>query len=323
MTNSYRAYGSNGDGPGFISTDALREPDSTEVIVRMLTSGISRGTEALVFKGLVPSVESQRMRCPHQQGEFPGPVKYGYCAVGVIEWGPTALIGRRVFCLHPHQDRFIIPIASVCILPDSVPTARAVLAANMETALNALWDLGPRVGDRLAIVGVGVIGALVAALATRMPEVEVQLVDPNPQRAELARIFGCNYVTPDDAIGDVDCIVHASGYAEGLSTAFSIAGFEATILELSWYGSQPISVSLGEHFHSRRLTLRSSQVGSIATVQRSRWDYKRRMQMVMRLLNDDRLDALLDGVSVFDELPQTMARLASGNDGTLCHRIMY
>jgi threonine dehydrogenase-like Zn-dependent dehydrogenase len=156
-----------------------------------------------------------------------------------------------------------------------------------------------------------------------MPEVEVQLVDQNPQRAELARIFGCNYVTPDDAIGDVDCIVHASGYAEGLSTAFSIAGFEATILELSWYGSQPISVSLGEHFHSRRLTLRSSQVGSIATVQRSRWDYKRRMQMVMRLLNVDRLDALLDGVSAFDELPQTMARLASGNDGTLCHRIVY
>jgi threonine dehydrogenase-like Zn-dependent dehydrogenase len=323
MNNSCRAYWSNGDGTGLIVEGVLREPHSTEVIVRMLTSGISRGTEALVFKGLVPVVERQRMRCPHQEGEFPGPVKYGYCAVGLIEWGPSNLIGRRVFCLHPHQDRFIIPIASISILPDNVPTARAVLAANMETALNALWDLGPRVGDKLAIVGVGVIGALVAAIATRMPEVDVQLVDPNPERAKLAQIFGCNHVIPDHADCDADCVVHASGHADGLMTALSIAGFEATILELSWYGSKSIPVSLGEHFHSRRLTLRSSQVGSIATVQRSRWDYERRMQTVMRLLNDDRLDALLDGLSAFNEMPRTMAQLASGSEGTLCHRIIY
>lgn len=289
----------------------------------MLTSGISRGTESLVFTGGVPATEWQRMRCPHQQGEFPGPVKYGYCAVGVVESGPQDWIGQRVFCLHPHQDHFVVPVEALHRLPDAVPTPRAVLAANLETALNGLWDLGPRIGDRIAVVGAGVVGALVAALAARLPGVDVQLVDPDPRRAQLARALGCRYATPAAAEGNLDCVVHASGRPEGLSTALALAGFEAVVLELSWYGARSVSIPLGEAFHSRRLTLRSSQVGSIATAQRGRWDYRRRMRTVFELLADDRLDALLDGASTFDQLPETMARLSGVPDGALCHRVVY
>jgi len=323
MTGTARAFWSLGDGSGAIREESLPVAGPGEVRVRMLASGISRGTESLVFAGRVPASEAQRMRCPHQQGEFPGPVKYGYCAVGQVELGPDTLIGRRVFCLHPHQDRFVVPAEAVHVLPDAVPTARAVLAANMETALNAIWDLGPRLGDRMAVVGAGVVGALVAALAVRIPGVDVQLVDPDRRRADLARVLGCRYAVPGQAQGELDCVVHASGRAEGLSTALALAGFEATVLELSWYGSQPVAVPLGERFHSGRLTLRSSQVGSIATAQRGRWDYRRRMRTALDLLADDRLDALLDGVSAFGDLPETMSRLASAPDGALCHRVVY
>jgi threonine dehydrogenase-like Zn-dependent dehydrogenase len=289
----------------------------------MLASGISRGTESLVFAGRVPVSEWQRMRCPHQEGEFPGPVKYGYCAVGLIEAGPPALVGHRVFCLHPHQTRFVVPVDAVSLLPDAVATERAVLAANMETALNAMWDLAPRLGDRIAVVGAGVVGALVAALAARLPGSRVQLVDPDPRRAALAEAFGCSYASPDHAEPDADAVVHASGRPEGLSTALALAGFEATVLELSWYGSQPVAAPLGGAFHSRRLTLRASQVGSVATAQRARWDYRRRMQTVIELLADERLDVLLDASSPFDDLPQTMARLTRAPQGALCHVVRY
>lgn len=323
MTDIARAFWSLGDGRGEIREEILPERGPSDLRVRMITSGISRGTEVLVFTGRVPAAEWQRMRCPYQQGDFPGPVKYGYCAVGEIEEGPEEWLGRHVFCLHPHQSHFLIPEHAVYVLPQGLPPERAVLAANMETALNALWDLGPRIGDRMAVVGAGVVGALVASLAARLPGVDVQMIDPDPRRAELARNLGCRYAAPSEAEGELDCIVHASGRPEGLATALGLAGFEATVLELSWYGAQPVSVPLGEAFHSRRLTLRSSQVGSIATAQRSRWDYRRRMQTVLELLKDDRLDVLLDGVSTLDELPQTMARLASVPGGALCHRVIY
>lgn len=323
MTERARAFWSLGDGRGELREAILPAPGPSEVRVRMLASGISRGTESLVFAGRVPQTEWERMRCPHQEGDFPGPVKYGYCAVGEVEVGPPELIGQRVFCLHPHQTRFVVAADAVRRLPDRLPTERAVLAANMETALNAMWDLAPRLGDRIAVVGAGVVGALVAALAARLPGAQVQLVDPDPRRAALAEALGCDHAMPQQARRDADAVVHASGRPEGLSTALSLAGFEATVLELSWYGSQAVAAPLGEAFHSRRLTLRASQVGSIATAQRARWDYRRRMQTALALLTDDRFDRLLDAYSSFDDLPQTMARLTCSPDGALCHVIRY
>jgi 2-desacetyl-2-hydroxyethyl bacteriochlorophyllide A dehydrogenase len=300
----------------------LAAPGDGEVLVRTLHSGISRGTETLVYRGEVPPSEAQRMRAPFQQGEFPGPLTYGYSSVGRVEAGPAALLGRAVFCLHPHQDRYVVPASAVHLLPDGVPPSRAVLAANLETAVNALWDATPRLGDRIAVVGGGVVGLLVAWLAARLPGCQVQLVDVQPARAALAAHLGVGFAAPDAAVGECDLVVHASGQPAGLQTALSLAGFEATVLELSWYGTRTVELPLGQAFHARRLTLRSSQVGHVAAAQRPRWDHPRRLGLALRLLTHEVLDALVSDAAPFEQLPAVLARLAAGADG-LCHRIDY
>lgn len=315
-------------GRAELRTQTLHEPADGEVLVRTLHSGISRGTEMLVFRGEVPASEHQRMRAPFQQGDFPGPLTYGYSSVGVVEQGPPALRGRAVFCLHPHQDRYVVPAAAVHPLPEDVPPARAVLAANLETAVNALWDGAPRVGDRIAVVGGGAVGLLVAWLAGRMPGCRVQLVDLQPARAALAQRLGVGFALPDEASGDADLVIHASGQGAGLQTALRLAGFEATVLELSWYGTRAVELPLGQAFHARRLVLKSSQVGHVAAARRARWDHAQRLRLALRLLADPVLDALVTGASPFDELPALLARLAAGGGAgtaadTICHRIDY
>jgi NADPH:quinone reductase-like Zn-dependent oxidoreductase len=311
-------------GRAELRTQPLHPPAEGQVLVRALHSGISRGTETLVFRGEVPESELQRMRAPFQQGDFAGPLTYGYSSVGVVEQGPPQLLGRTVFCLHPHQDRYVVPAAAVHPLPDGVPPARAVLAANLETAVNALWDGAPRVGDRIAVVGGGAVGLLVAWLAGRLPGCRVQLVDLQPGRAALAGRLGVGFALGDEACGDADLVMHASGQGAGLQTALRLAGFEATVLELSWYGTRAVELPLGQAFHARRLVLKSSQVGHVAPVQRARWDHARRLQLALQLLADPALDALVTGASPFDELPAVLARLAAGADAeTVCHRIDY
>lgn len=302
---------------------ALAAPGPDAVRVRALHSGISRGTELLVFRGEVPESEYERMRAPFQEGSFPAPVKYGYASVGVVEQGPADLLGRAVFCLHPHQSHYVVPAAAVHPLPEGLPPARAVLAANMETAVNALWDASPRLGDRIAVVGAGVVGLLVAWLAGRMPGCAVQVIDTNPERRSVVEQLGLGFATPGGAAPDADLVVHASGSAEGLATALRLAAFEATVLELSWYGRRAVPLPLGEAFHARRLTLRSSQVGQVARSQRARWSHRRRMALALALLRDPALDALLTDAAPFDELPAVLARLAAGAPHTLCHRIDY
>ena len=293
--------------------------------VRNRHGAVSRGTEGLVFRGEVPPGEAQRMRAPFQVGEFPAPVKYGYVGVGVVEAGPEALCGRTVFCLHPHQTVYQVPADAVLPLPDGVPAARAVLAANLETAVNALWDAGPRLGDRIAVVGGGTLGLLVAWLAARIPGCRVQVVDPEPARAAVAAALGAGFAPPGDAEPEADLVVHASGHPDGLATALRLAGFEATVLELSWYGSRAVTLPLGEAFHARRLVLRSSQVGHVATAQRARWDHRRRLALALELLREPALDRLVTHHARFDELPQVLARLAGpdADPHTLCHRIDY
>jgi 2-desacetyl-2-hydroxyethyl bacteriochlorophyllide A dehydrogenase len=318
-----RAFWTVAAGSGEIRKAALPSPGPREVLVHALKSGISRGTESLVFRGQVPASQYAAMRCPFQEGDFPAPVKYGYASVGRVEAGPKELLGRRVFCLHPHQDRYVVPAEAVTPLPDAVTDARGVLAANMETAVNGLWDAAPRLGDRVAVVGAGVVGCLVAALVSRIPGVQVELIDTDARRATVAAYLGCGFATPVQATRDADLVIHASGSPEGLATALGLAGFEATVLEMSWYGDRLVPVPLGEAFHSRRLTLRSSQVGSIATAQRARWSYRRRMALALELLADPVFDVLLTGTSAFEELPAALARLSSAPDGALCHVITY
>jgi 2-desacetyl-2-hydroxyethyl bacteriochlorophyllide A dehydrogenase len=310
-------------GHGEIRAETLPPPGAGEVVVRTLYSGISRGTEALVFGGRVPRSEWQRMRAPFQEGDFPAPVKYGYSLVGRVERGPDALAGRTVFALCPHQTRVVVPEADVYVLPDDVPPARAVLAANLETALNGLWDGRPHLGDRIAVIGAGTVGCLAAWLASRVPGCDVQLLDVNPRRAAVAAALRVAFAEPRAAARDVDLVIHASGSPAGLELALDIAGMEATVVELSWFGDQQVALSLGAAFHSRRLTIASSQVGRVAASQRTRWDTRRRLQLALSLLRHQELDALITGESNFEALPETMAALAQAPGDALCHRVRY
>ncbi|MDM0111210.1 zinc-binding alcohol dehydrogenase [Variovorax sp. J22R133] len=310
-------------GRAEIRDEALAAATPGDVQVRALHSGISRGTEMLVFRGQVPPSEFERMRAPFQAGDFPGPVKYGYASVGTVEDGPPELRGRNVFCLYPHQSRYRVAAQAVQLIPEGVPPARAVLAANMETAVNALWDATPRVGDRVAVVGAGVVGLLVAWMASRMPGCEVEVIDTHSPRRAVAEKLGLAFASPADAQPDADLVIHASGNAEGLTTALRLAAFEATVLEMSWYGQQAVTLPLGQAFHSRRLVLKSSQVGHVATAQRARWSHARRMALALTLLREPALDALITDSAPFDELPAVLARLSAGAPDTLCQRIDY
>jgi len=293
------------------------------VRVRTLYSAISRGTEALVSAGRVPTSEYQRMRARFMAGQFPFPVKYGYAAVGFVEAGPPELAGRTVFALYPHQTRFDVPADAVHVLPDDLPPERAALAANMETALNAIWDAGVGPADRIAVVGAGVVGGLVAYLCGQLPGAEVTLVDINPQRMELAGALEVGFAMPDDAKGDCDVVFHASGSAAGLATALALAGMEATVLEMSWYGEGQVAAPLGGAFHSRRLRLISSQVGQVAASRRARWTHGRRLDAALALLRPPCLDALLMTEVDFPRLPQWLPRIFDPKGGVLCQIVAY
>lgn len=321
--NSCTAFWITSPAKGTLITSQLAAPAAGEVRVKSLFSGISRGTETLVFSGNVPHSESQRMRAPFQEGDFSFPVKYGYINVGIVEQGPDALLGKTVFCLFPHQTRYNVPEASVTPLPDGIPAQRAVLAANMETAINALWDAQPCIGDRISVVGAGVVGSLVAWLASRIIGCHVQLIDLNPERAEVAEQFNVEYAHPDNAQADRDIVFHTSASSEGLDTALNIAGFESTVIELSWFGSLPSSINLGGAFHSQRLQIKSSQVGHVAGAQRARWDYARRLALALSFLSHEGLDALISGESDFEDMPDTLLNLNTPNNTSLCHRIRY
>ena len=317
------AFWITGERTGEIRSVPLPDAAPGEVTVRTLYSAISRGTESLVFNGAVPSSEYQRMKAPFQEGEFPWPVKYGYINVGLVESGPDSLLGQQVFCLYPHQSRYVVAAEAVTPIPSQIPAGRAVLCANLETAINALWDAQPAIGDRITVVGAGVVGCLVAWLAAAIPGCEVELVDINSDRATLAHELGAGFSLPGEAQTKRDLVIHASASEQGLETALSLAGFEATVLELSWYGDRQIRVPLGQAFHSQRLQIRSSQVGQIAPAQRARWDYQRRLALAIRLLDDEVLDKLISGESDFAELPDTLGTLMDGGRDVLCHRIRY
>lgn len=317
------AYWVTGVLQGELRPERIDPPRPGELLVRARFSGISRGTESLVARGEVPPSEYRTMRAPFQTGDFPWPVKYGYCSVGRVEWGPPEWLGTDVFCLYPHQSLYVVPIEAVHRIPDGVPPERAVLAANLETAINGLWDATPRLGDRIAVVGAGTVGVLCAWLAARIPGCHVELIDIDPGRAALAESLGVAFASPETATPEADLVIHASGNPEGLERALELAGFESCILELSWYGTTRVPLTLGAAFHRRRLTLRSSQVGSVATDQRARWDHRRRLALALGLLRDPILDRLISGEDTFADLPEAQVRLAQHPDGALMHRIRY
>ena len=306
-----------------IREEALGPPQSGQVRIDALCSALSRGTEALVQAGRVPPEEYERMRAPFMAGAFPFPVKYGYAIVGRIAGGAGGDNGRLAFALHPHQDRFNLAREHVHALPDGVTPERAVLAANMETALNAVWDAAPGPADRIAIVGAGVVGLLVGYLCSRLPGAVVTIVDIDPSRASVATALGLAFALPNDAQVDCDVVFHASGHASGLATAISLAGTEATVLEMSWYGEGDVAVPLGGAFHSKRLKLVSSQVGQISPSHRPRWTYNRRLAAALSLLTDPKLDALMSPAVRFEELPGRLPDIFAQKSGILCQLITY
>ena len=326
MTDTATAFWVSGEGSAWVDDQAVADPGPGEVRVRTLWSAVSRGTEALVFRGEVPDDQRSRMRAPFQQGEFPGPVKYGYLSVGVVEAGVPELIGRTVFCLYPHQSAYVVPADSVDLVPDGVPARRAVLTGPLETAVNALWDVPPMVGDRIAVVGAGLIGCCVARLLHGIPGVEVTLVDVDGSRAEVARHLGVAFASPSEAPTEQDVVFHASGRPAGLTLALSLLGDDGVVADLSWYGDTEVPLPLGGDFHSRRLTIRGSQVGTVSPGRRVRgheWTPADRRRLALNLLRDEAFDALLTGSSGLEDLPDLMARIARGDHDGLCHTISY
>jgi threonine dehydrogenase-like Zn-dependent dehydrogenase len=310
-------------GCGEIRPVTLPEPGRGDVLVRTVRSGVSRGTEALVFRGGVPPDQYARMRTPFQEGDFPGPVKYGYLNVGVVEQGPAELHGRTVFCLYPHQTAYVVPVGAVSVVPDAVPPARAVLAGIVETAVNALWDAAPLLGDRVAVVGAGMVGCCVARLLSSFPGVKVTLVDVDAARAAVADALGVAFALPDGAAGGRDLVVHTSATSAGLQRSLELLAPEGTVIDLSWYGDSEVTLSLGGAFHAGRLGIRSSQVGTVSPARGARRTTGDRLALALDLLHDPAFDVLLTGESRFDELPDVMPRLAAGSLPALCHTITY
>ncbi|WP_017568739.1 zinc-dependent alcohol dehydrogenase [Nocardiopsis halotolerans] len=323
MSRTARAFWVRSPGEGEIRESTLPDPGPDEVLVRALYSGVSRATEALVFRGGVPPSQRQLMRAPFQAGEFDSAFSYGYLNVGTVEEGPPGLVGRTVFALYPHHTRFVLPADAVRLVPEGVPAGRAVLAGTVETAVNALWDAPPRLGDRLTVVGAGMVGCCVARLAAGVPGTRVQLVDVDPARARVAERLGVGFALPGDADGGRDRVFHTSATQAGLERSLELVAAEGEVVELSWYGDRRVSVPLGEYFHSRRLTVRSSQVGGIPPAVGNRRGYGDRLDLALELLADPAFDALVTGESPFEDLPSVMPRLADGSLPALCHRIVY
>jgi threonine dehydrogenase-like Zn-dependent dehydrogenase len=310
-------------GYGEIRPVTLPQAGPDDVLVRTLRTGISRGTETLVFRGGVPAAQHAAMRAPFQEGEFPGPVKYGYLNVGIVEEGPPELRGRAVFCLYPHQTAYVVPAAAVTVVPEGVPPARAVLAGTVETAVNAVWDAGPLLGDRVTVVGAGMVGCCVARLLSRFPALHVTLVDVDPVRADVAGALGVDFASPNEAAGGRDLVIHASATSAGLQRSLELLAPEGTVIDLSWYGDTEVRLSLGGAFHSARLGIRASQVGVVSPARSGRRTAVDRLALALELLRDPAFDALLMGESPFWELPDVMARLAAGSLPALCHTITY
>jgi NADPH:quinone reductase-like Zn-dependent oxidoreductase len=310
-------------GSGEIRPCVVRDPEPGEVLVRTLVSGVSRGTETLVFRGGVPQDQYAVMRAPFQEGDFPGPVKYGYLSVGVVEKGPPSLLGRTVFCLYPHQTAYVVPAEAVTAVPDGVPPQRALLAGAVETGVNALWEVPPLIGDRVSVVGGGMIGCCVARLLARIPGVQVTVVDVDGARADVVAALGADFAQPADAVGGRDLVMHASATSAGLQLSLDLLAAEGTVVDLSWYGDTEVHLSLGGAFHSRRLGIRASQVGTVAATRRGRRSSGDRIALALDLLRDPAYDAILTGSSPFEELPAVLAALAEGTQPALCHMISY
>ena len=307
-----------------ILSEALPEATTGWCEIRTQFSALSPGTERLVYTARVPPELADAMRCPYMGGAFPFPVKYGYSLVGTVSDGPADWRGRTVHVLHPHQDRCVVRCEDVYALPPDVPPGRATLASNLETAVNVLWDAQVALGERVLVVGFGVVGSLVARLLSAIPGVQLDVVDAAPAKQRLAAAMGFrSHTGVEDLDAAFDLAIHASASSEGLQVALDHVGFEGRVVELSWYGTRPVTVQLGGTFHNQRKRIISSQVSTIAPAQRPRWDYRRRKALVFDLLRRAEFDAHITHRVAFGDLPQVFQQLAHPPTEGLAYLVDY
>ncbi|WP_284975661.1 zinc-binding alcohol dehydrogenase [Arthrobacter sp. efr-133-TYG-104] len=317
-----QAYWVTESGAGELRGESMPTPGPGEALIRTLYSGVSRGTERVVHEGRVPERVAERMQAPHQEGEFPGPVKYGYLNVGVVEQGPQEWIGKTVFSLHPHQDFYVIPANQLTAVPEDVPARRAVLTGIVEVAINALWEAGPKLGDRVAVVGGGLVGGVLATLLRKYPLGRLQLVEADPEKRKLAEKLGIEFASTEDAKADCDIVFHCSASNEGLKLSLQLAGDDSDVIELSWFADKEVTLPLGEDFHARRLNIRSSQVGAVALPRRHRRTNAQRLQLAASQLQDPVFDTFLTSECQFQNLPTTLVKLFE-QPGGFCHVVAY
>jgi len=298
-----------------VSSDILRsEPEiqKNQCLLQSKYSLISVGTERTVSMGKVPVDLHDSMAVPYMKGAFSFPVKYGYSLVGKVLKGPSEWMGRNVHLMHPHQDYCYSNLSDLFILPPTIPLKRATLISNMETAVNAIWDSQVSIGDRVVVVGFGLIGSLVALIVRQIPGVEVQVVEIDKSRQQVARSLGFG-VSDSCKKNHFDMAFHASGSATGLQNAIDAVGLEGPIIELSWYGNRKVDISLGTTFHSLRKQLISSQVSFIPSTKQSGWDFKRRKKTVLNLLHNPVFDHLLDTEVPFKESPSVFEKIRNND----------
>jgi threonine dehydrogenase-like Zn-dependent dehydrogenase len=306
-------------GRAVLREETLPAPRDGWCRVEALYSAVSPGTERLVASGRVPAEVAEIMRCPYMEGAFPFPVKYGYSLVGRVTDGPLA--GKIVHLLHPHQERMQVRVSDLRVVPGDVPPERATLAANLETAVTALWDGRVTAGERVLVIGFGIVGSLVARLVSAIPGVELDVVERDPAKRALASTLGFTArETPRD---DYDVAFGASGSAAEVQLAIDAVGNEGRVIELSWLGLQSAAILLGGSFHSGRKQLIASQVSQIPPSLRGRWDYARRTQLVFSLLRDPVFDQHITRQVAFEELPDFIADLCATPSAGLSVTVRY
>ena len=280
-----------------IRDETVGRPGPGEVRIHAIASGLSHGTEMLVFRGEVPT--DLALDLPTLAGSYAFPIKFGYASVGrVVETGAgvTELApGDHVFVHHPHQQEYVVRAAAAVRLPKRLPPELGVFLANCETALNVVLDAHPYLGDEVAVFGQGVVGLLVTQLMERAGAA-VTAVEPIAVRRELALRGGAeDAVTPEAAAARIatrtngrgaDVVIEASGNGGALQLAIDAAAFQASVVVCSWYGSKPVSLDLGSRFHRQRLRLVSSQVSRLDPALAPRWDRQRRLDTALALLEE-------------------------------------
>lgn len=280
-----------------LRAEHLSPPGPHEVLVRTLVSGISQGSEMLVYRGEAP--RDLPLDLPTLAGSFAFPIKYGYALVGRVEAAGSAAtgfaLGDHVFVHHPHQEAFTVVETMPIRLPRGLDPVLGVFTANLETAVNALLDSTIHLGESVVVFGLGVVGMLIAQLLKRSGAGLVVAVDPLPARRALATVAGIDTVLSNDIdisaqVHDLtqgrgaDLAIEASGHGAALQAAIDCVADEGTVLAVSWYGMKPVTLALGGHFHRGRVQVQSSQVGRVNPELAPRWDRARRTALVQHLL---------------------------------------